>query len=442
MTMRANLSRRAAPGIFVALLGALSYVAAMATPVNAAPVVVVSSEEVSNNFPGGIEWRINFNSGGQEVQGALRYKFEPFGITSTAQTECGPDGCTALLEYPGDLYIPPYTRITYFWEIEDGDLESSEPADPVITPEQQFVYVDNRFEWQTLSQDPVELHYYSSNESEMRELLEASEGTVEYWADLFGVDINFPVNVVVYQDLVDLQGALPLDTAAGENGIVTCGQQSASDIVVVAFGGCTIPSEDILRHELTHLVVEEALRGPFGDIPLWINEGAAVYSQESPGSYEAAVNAAIRQDDLLTIRQISSAPGDPERVLQFYGQSWALVTYLIEEYGEEAFGELFAMYRDGTTDDAAFEEVYGFDLNGLEDEWRQSVGLEPINRDLSSAEDETGENSEVSESAVGDDGGDSKLLPALIVGGVTLGLVAVLVIGGVYLTHRMSKPAA
>jgi hypothetical protein len=312
----------------------------------------------------------------------------------------------------------------------------------VITQEQQFVYVDNRFEWQTLSEDPVQLHYYGSDESEMRELLQASEGTVEYWAELFGVDINFPVNVVVYQDLVDLQGALPLDTAAGENGIVTCGQQSASDIVVVAFEGCTIPSEDILRHELTHLVVEEALRGPFGDIPLWINEGAAVYSQESPGSYEAAVNAAIRRDDLMSIRRISSAPGDPELVLQFYGQSWALVSYLIEEYGEEAFGELFAAYRDGTTDDAAFEAVYGFDLNGLEDEWRQSVGLEPVNREAPASEGgEPGENTETTEAA-GDDGGDSKLLPALIVGGVTLGLVALLVVAGIYFTRRLAKPAA
>jgi Peptidase MA superfamily len=438
--MRATL-RPAGLGLLFASLVALLYAAAGATPASAAPVVTVSSEEVSNNFPGGIEWRISFDSGGSQVQGALRYKFEPFGITSTAQTECGSDGCTALLEYPGDLYIPPYTRITYFWEIEDGDLEATEPADPVITPEQQFVYVDNRFEWQTISEEPVQLHYYSGDESEMRELLLASEGTVEYWADLFGVEIDFPVNVVAYQDLVDLQGALPLDTAAGENGIVTCGQQSASDIVVVASDGCTIPAEDILRHELTHLVVEEALRGPFGDIPLWINEGAAVYSQESPGSYEAAVNAAIRRDDLLTIRQISSAPGDPERVLQFYGQSWALVTYLIEEYGEDAFGELFARYRDGTTDDAAFEEVYGFDLNGLEDEWRQSVGLEPVNRDAPAAEDESGESAETTEAASEDDG-DSKILPALIVGGVTLGLVALLVIAGIYFTRRAGTPAS
>lgn len=427
--MPASLIRTAVAGLVLASFVA---VAQAASPASAAPVVAVSSEEVSNNFPGGIEWRISFDSGGAEVQGALRYKFEPFGITSTAQTECGPDGCTAVLEYPGDLYIPPYTRITYFWELEDGNLESETPADPVLTQEQQFVYVDNRFEWQTLSEDPVELHYYGNDESEMRELLEASEGTVEYWADLFGVEIDFPVNVVVYDDLGDLQGALPLDTAAGENGIVTCGQQSASDIVVVAFDGCSIPSEDILRHELTHLVVEEALRGPFGDIPLWINEGAGVYSQESPGSYEAAVNAAIRRDELMSIRRISSAPGDPDLVLQFYGQSWALVTYLIEEYGEEAFGELFAQYRSGTTDDAAFEEVYGFDLNGLEDEWRQSVGLEPVNRDAPAAE-ESGENAETTESATD---GDSKLLPALIVGGVTVGLVALLVIAGIYFTRR------
>jgi hypothetical protein len=128
--------------------------------------------------------------------------------------------------------------------------------------------------------------------------------------------------------------------------------------------------------------------------------------------------------------------------LQFYGQSWALVSYLIEEYGEEAFGELFAAYRDGTTDDAAFEAVYGFDLNGLEDEWRQSVGLEPVNREAPASEGgEPGENTETTEAA-GDHDTDSKVLPALLVGGVTLGLVALLVVAGIYFTRRLAKPAA
>ena len=34
-----------------------------------------------------------------------------------------------------------------------------------------------------------------------------------------------------------------------------------------------------LAHEITHLIVGEAVFGPFGDIPTWLNEGLAQYAE-------------------------------------------------------------------------------------------------------------------------------------------------------------------
>jgi hypothetical protein len=70
----------------------------------------------------------------------------------------------------------------------------------------------------------------------------------------------------------------------------------------------------------------------------------------------------------------------------FYGQSWSLVSFLVDTYGADKFAALFAEMKSGKTTDAALEAVYGFDQDGLEDEWRAGVGLPP--RERSSGGDE------------------------------------------------------
>ncbi|MPZ24636.1 MAG: hypothetical protein GEU28_14145 [Dehalococcoidia bacterium] len=214
----------------------------------------------------------------------------------------------------------------------------------------------------------------------------------------------------------------------------------APNIVLMANVPCITPDiADVLRHELTHLVVEEALRGPFGSIPLWLNEGAAVYSQSTPGNYEPVVSDAIRRDELMTINQISSSPGDPSLVLLFYGQSWSIVNYLIEEYGEDAFGGLFRLYREGATSDRALEEVYGVGLVDLEDEWRESVGLEPRVRATAPDDDDDDDGVGAQATSPSDDDDGSAFAPIAIIAASTLGLLAVLGIVGVYLTRRPNQ---
>ena len=90
-----------------------------------------------------------------------------------------------------------------------------------------------------------------------------------------------------------------------------------------------------------------------------------------------AGEAAIGSGDIRSVRTLSatSSGATGDRVSLFYGQSWALVTFLIETYGEEQFGELFRAFGEGANDDEAVEQVYGFDQAGFENAWRASGGL-------------------------------------------------------------------
>jgi hypothetical protein len=133
----------------------------------------------------------------------------------------------------------------------------------------------------------------------------------------------------------------------------------------------------ITRHEIAHIVTREATKGPFG-VPDWMNEGISVYAQSRMlAGQETALDSAIDGDNVLTFKELnsSSAGGSADTVSLYYAQSGAIVRYLIETYGEEQFGELIRTFKEGSTPDNAYESVYGFDEQGLENEWRASVGL-------------------------------------------------------------------
>jgi hypothetical protein len=136
-------------------------------------------------------------------------------------------------------------------------------------------------------------------------------------------------------------------------------------------------SFDTLRHELTHVVTAAAGEKGLGTLPAWLDEGTAVYSQSDPGGFESEIERAFSRGNVLSVRSITSSPGDPDKVGLFYGQAWSLVSYLVEEHGEEKFGRLYAEIASGKRIDSALEAVYSFDQDGLEDEWREFHDLPP-----------------------------------------------------------------
>lgn len=95
------------------------------------------------------------------------------------------------------------------------------------------------------------------------------------------------------------------------------------------------------------------------------------------GEYKRALDQAVRQDRLFSVRQMTTMPGRPEDVILFYGQAHSLVKFLVDRYGPEKMSQLLAAYKSGTTDDDALRKVYGFDRDGLYAQWRQSLGLPP-----------------------------------------------------------------
>jgi hypothetical protein len=116
-----------------------------------------------------------------------------------------------------------------------------------------------------------------------------------------------------------------------------------------------------------------------GSRPTWLEEGLAVYSEGEPDVETLAdLEDAIENNTLYPVRSLNGAfPAHASNARLAYSQSYSLVNYLLETYGPEKIQELILTLADGAAYDAALEQVYGFNADGLEVAWRQAVGAQP-----------------------------------------------------------------
>jgi hypothetical protein len=350
--------------------GALLAVSAIVPtgPVAAQEAITVISDTPRNEFPAGVTFAISFNAPAPETQVRLRYELSPDGTGASGIASCDGTGtisCTFTLTSGRGIFVIPGAEITYHWEIEDED------GNKLSTAERLYIHQDTRFDFRSISEGNVTVYFHSRTEGAAEAVLAAAVQTLADIGALERTQVDFPVKVFVYATADEMQ---PSIAPAGGRGVQILGEVVYSDTAMVS---ADVQTLEITRHELAHIVTRAASKGPFG-VPDWMNEGISVYAQNQalPG-HDSALEAAIRNDRVLSMVELSSpaAGGVASTVGLYYGQSGAIVTFLVEEYGADKFGDLIATFRDGATQDDAFEQVYGLDSLGIENAWRESVGL-------------------------------------------------------------------
>ena len=302
----------------------------------------VTDEGVENRFPDDIEFRVSARSDQPIEKVRLHYTVLPDGTTASGvpDFELGTSVSTSFTlaaNEPPRIYLPPGTRIEYYWEVEDA------AGNTATTPEASIVYEDIHFEWSTLEADGAIVHYYSGSEEDARAMMDVAQEAIAEMSGLLDATVDFPVHVRVYASSDDMRPALQRRSESYEAQVTTAGVRVSSDTVLV-LGNVSFTT---LRHELAHVVTAIAGEGPFGNLPAWLDEGTAVYAQGDPEGFGDAVERAIDRGNVFSVRSITSYPGDPDKVNLFYGQSWSLVSFLIDTYGEEKFARLFTEIKDG-----------------------------------------------------------------------------------------------
>ncbi|MCH7837303.1 MAG: hypothetical protein IIC26_02210 [Chloroflexi bacterium] len=351
------------------LLAALLAAFASIGPAGAQSDVDVRESSARSDFPNGIVFTLEAASSAGFDDVRLVYEIAPDGVRATATADCTGGtlvSCTYELGRSQRNLLIPGAEVTYFWRITTaGETQATEP--------QLIVYEDDRFEWRTVSDGNLTLWWYSGSQDAAERVLAAGRETLDGIGTLLQTDVSFPVKIFYYASASDMEAAI---IPSSVEGIVTAGVVSFSDTAMVSGSA----PDEIARHEIAHIVIREAVRGPLGGVPDWLNEGTSVFAQNQPLSGQSrALEAAIQSGDVFSVRSLSSSSSGarPENVSLFYGQSYSLVAFLVESYGPEQFAELFQTFKAGATTAGALEQVYGFDQDGLENAWRDSVGLGP-----------------------------------------------------------------
>ncbi|MQC18404.1 MAG: hypothetical protein DWG80_04945 [Chloroflexi bacterium] len=278
-----------------------------------------------------------------------------------------------------NVYIPVGTQFTYHWQLrgQDGSVIETEP--------QEFVFLDGQFQWRSIEGPGVTVYYYD-DEVRAARIGEAAADTAEDVGRLLGIEFDVPITVILWGGGRDGRFGLRSRGGVYSENSITGGARVAPDIVHVYTVLTGITWEDVLRHEIGHVMVGRAGEGPFARVPSWLDEGVATYAQVEKGSRQLATEFAIQTDTTLRLRNMMAATNRADLIDLFYGQSWYTVEYMIETYGEEQFAAVFAAIRAGNPIDEALIDVYGIDQDELYNDWRESVGMSRVELVVTSSE--------------------------------------------------------
>ena len=202
--------------------------------------------------------------------------------------------------------------------------------------------------------------------------MRVAQDTLRELAGQTGAQLEKPVEIYIYASSGDLQGAMifPQEWTGGVTftryGTISIGI-SQSNLVW---------GSRAMAHELTHLVTYQMIFNAYGDIPVWLSEGLAMYFEgDEQAQFASALSRAVATNSLFSVRSLASPfSAFADQAILGYAESRSIVEFLIEEYGQAKMLDLLNTFHDGASYDGALMKVYGFDMDGLNVLWRKGIG--------------------------------------------------------------------
>jgi len=267
-------------------------------------------------------------------------------------------------------YVRPFVEISYWWTIED------ETQKPIVTEPQQFLYADDRFAWQTLSDESINVHWYGGDIQVAQQALDAAAAGMSRARQDIQVGAMQPIDIYFYANMDDLGLALPPD-APSDMEALTLNEMS---VILVSFSpdATHIPAlKRVVPHEVTHALIHEATQSDYDHVPMWLAEGLATsvqYTFAPDPDAQALVQETVRQPGVISLQDMCAAfPANPADARLAYAKSAGVIDFIRDRYGRQALRDLVAAYVDGASCEGGVYRVLGTTLDGLEDKWQASL---------------------------------------------------------------------
>jgi hypothetical protein len=354
------------------MLTVLSLAAAIFPPVAAAAGITLSSS-VQAAFPNSMTFNVKAQSDVNIVQLRLHYvvnKQNVAGVTSEGWAQFNP-ATSVSTQWFWDMRkssLPPGAQLQYWWTAVDAAGKTAATSPATVS------FDDARYKWQSITTAPVTVLWYNGNRSFADAIMTAALQGLQRIQNDTGATPRGNVRIYIYASAQDLQSA-QLFAQQWEGGVTFSGY----DIIAVGVPTSQLSyGQRAVPHELTHWIIGQITFNNYGaGLPTWLDEGLATYGEGAVSSdYQTALQGAITNNQLFSVRSLSSPfSADAGEAYISYGESNSIVTFLIKTYGKDKMNQLLEVFHQGSSYDAALKQVYGFDQDGLDKVWRQSLGI-------------------------------------------------------------------
>ncbi len=327
------------------------------------------------SFPRGIIFPVSATSDEEIAEVELLYRPQ-FQETWSLSTPDITPGTEIALEHPIDLRsgsLPVGVDVEYQWQVTqaDGDVIQSEIG--------SVPWVDTRFTWDTISSDKVIVSSYNGNPEFNQKVLESADATIADLEAQLGITISHPIDIWVYSNGSDFDGALAPNS---EPWIAGAAYSNLGLIQAVIPTGDVQELERVVPHEISHQVLYQATDNPFNGPPSWFDEGlASVVQIGGQREYWMRLQDAAAAGILDDIESLNGQfPYDPNLALLAYAESLSIVTYITDTYGEDGLSKLIAAFGEGITYEDAVLQALGVTLDELNTAWQAQVGEQAQNQ--------------------------------------------------------------
>jgi len=292
-------------------------------------------------------------------------------ITVADLTE-GPTILAEATEEIQTLGIEPFTTLTYWWQIDFADSEI------YLSDPESFVYDDNRFNWQSLDNTPVTVHWVEGDITRGQEIFNLANDSITRIQHDLALPATDPVNLYVYPTVGQLQSSMRM------GGATWIGGHSHPELGAVLLAAPVgvegqISLERDVPHELVHILLYQRMGDQYHNLPTWLNEGLATLQEGVPNpAYIFELDRAARENALLSMNSLcASFPISEEDALLAYAQSASFTQYLLDIYGVGGVALLLDAYQEGTSCEGGVQRVYQRPISQLESEWRWTTLSNP-----------------------------------------------------------------
>jgi hypothetical protein len=334
---------------------------------------VLLNDSVTTSFPNYIEFNLTITSDDDIRDARLHYivEYESFSSIIHEVIVDVPlsSSDTINISWNWDMRttgtLPSGTIIHYWWSVVDEGGNYSE------TQIKDFSFDDTNYVWNSINRSNITLYWYYGDASFAEELMRTCQDALIRLEEDTGAYLEDPIRIYIYASSFALRNAMvyPKEWTGGV-------AYPAYSTIAIGISRSNLEwGKRALAHELAHLVTYQMTSNPYNNIPVWLDEGISMYAEgEMEYSYESYLEQVADNDTLISVQSLCSPfSAYSDKSYLSYAESYSIVAFLIEEYGQQKMHELLNVFKSGSTYDNALLTVYGFDSGGLNDIWQDYI---------------------------------------------------------------------